>query len=117
MAVIFALSSISGLAVSDDVAVDRPLRVLAHLGTYALLAGLLLYALAGLRRPPAVHAVAAWALAVLYGISDEFHQSFVPGRTGRLDDVVTDAIGATVGVVVAWLFLTWWSRRPAEGDA
>ena len=43
MAVIFVLSSISGLQVSDDAAVDKPFRIVAHLGSYALLAGLLLW--------------------------------------------------------------------------
>jgi VanZ family protein len=55
-------------------------------------------------------AVLAWVLAVAYGLTDEFHQSFVPDRNGRLDDVVTDAIGAAVGVVVAWLVLSALAR-------
>jgi VanZ family protein len=113
MAVIFALSSISGLRVSDDAEVDRPFRVVAHLGSYALLAGLLLFALAGAQRPAARHVALALGLAVLYGLSDEIHQAFVPSRTGRLDDVVTDSIGAVVGLAVAYVALTWWGRRSA----
>jgi VanZ family protein len=35
----------------------------------------------------------------------------VPDRTGRLDDVVTDTIGALVGLAVAWAALTYAARR------
>lgn len=46
----------------------------------------------------ALLAVAAWSLAVLYGISDEFHQSFVTNRHASLVDVAFDALGAAIGV-------------------
>jgi VanZ family protein len=46
----------------------------------------------------------AWCLAVAYGVSDEFHQSFVPNRHAELRDLGSDAIGAFVAVIVvgAW---------------
>jgi hypothetical protein len=37
---------------------------------------------------------AGFAIAVLYGATDEWHQSHVPGRTASLADWVTDVIGA-----------------------
>ena len=40
---------------------------------------------------------------LLYGISDEFHQSFIPGRETSLLDVVADTIGAVI-VVSMWLY-------------
>ena len=107
MVVIFALSSQSGLRVSDDADVDRPLRVVAHLLAYATLGALVVFALVGLERRPRVGDVlVAFAVAAIYGITDEIHQAFVPDRTGRLDDVLVDAIGAAIGVGVAALVLT-----------
>jgi VanZ family protein len=50
-------------------------------------------------------------LVVLYGISDEFHQSFVPGRTSDVFDVIADGLGATAAVVIAWLFARFGARR------
>jgi VanZ family protein len=42
-------------------------------------------------------------ITVLYGISDEFHQSFVSGRDSELKDVLSDAIGAVLGIAVILL--------------
>ncbi|GAC1425648.1 MAG: hypothetical protein NVSMB57_17010 [Actinomycetota bacterium] len=42
------------------------------------------------------------ALAVLYGITDEIHQSFVPGRDAGVADLIPDGIGATLGVLVLY---------------
>jgi VanZ family protein len=38
----------------------------------------------------------AIAIGIMYGISDEFHQSFVPGRTASILDLVADAMGVTL---------------------
>lgn len=43
-----------------------------------------------------VYAAAA-LIGVMYGISDEVHQTFVPGRDASVADVVADALGALVG--------------------
>lgn len=42
----------------------------------------------------------ALTAAVLYAITDEFHQSFVPGREAALRDVIIDAFGS--GTAIAW---------------
>lgn len=41
----------------------------------------------------------AMLICVLYAISDEFHQLFVPGRGGQVRDVLIDSSGALVGVL------------------
>ena len=43
----------------------------------------------------------SWLMAILYAATDEFHQSFSPGRTPRVTDVMIDAVGAGIGMVVA----------------
>jgi VanZ family protein len=78
---------------------------------YAILGGLLLRALAGGRRAGVTLKAAALAvlLAALYGVSDEWHQSFVPGRSPDAADLGADAIGATLAVAVGWALTA--SRR------
>jgi VanZ family protein len=46
-------------------------------------------------------------LSALYGISDEFHQSFIPNRTPDVLDIVNDGLGAAS----AMLLLTWMRHR------
>jgi VanZ family protein len=78
-----------------------PFRKFAHLSVYAVLA-LLTYRAFALDRGLVFHARAAW-LAMLfcafYAATDEFHQSFVPGRTPAFHDVVVDVCGAGLALL------------------
>jgi len=49
-------------------------------------------------------------LAVAYALSDEYHQTFVPGRNGNLFDVMIDGVGACAAMLLHW----WLARRRAE---
>jgi len=73
-----------------------------HLVCYSCLGYLLLRALLnygyGLPRPGLIFI--AVALGTLYGISDEFHQMFVPERTTEIADVVCDFFGSAAGSVI-----------------
>ncbi|MFR7493389.1 MAG: VanZ family protein [Adlercreutzia sp.] len=50
-------------------------------------------------------ALVAVALASLYAVTDEFHQSFVPGRVCDPADWLTDTLGAALGASAAVLAL------------
>ena len=88
---------------------------LAHAVTYGILgAGCLLGIVAAdWRRIARRTSVLAVIVAVLYGVSDEFHQAFVPGRTPDVLDVLADAVGAAVAVGVLWLSAILLRRRLA----
>ena len=79
------------------------LSIAAHLILYGVLALLLLVAFAQSLRPSRSSMLAAVAIASVYGISDEFHQSFVPGRDASVFDLLVNTVGATIAVVV-WSF-------------
>jgi VanZ family protein len=98
-ALIFALSSVPDLGTGLG-GWDLLLRKLAHAGEYAVLGALLLRATG--------RTGVALALGILYAVSDEVHQAFVPGRAGSPVDVAIDAAGVALGVVV-WHVLR--SRR------
>jgi VanZ family protein len=43
----------------------------------------------------------------LFAISDEFHQTLVPNRTGKLLDVIIDLFGVFWGQVIILLYVIW----------
>ena len=65
-----------------------------HVIEYAILYLLILRALASGRTIKKKQYVSAFVLTVLYAISDEMHQTFVPTREGTLRDVAIDTVGA-----------------------
>jgi VanZ family protein len=116
MAVIFLLSSQGDLRVSEDAGTEKPIRIVAHLATFALLGGLILVAICGRRAPSGRAVVGAVALTTLYALSDELHQALVPGRTGRIDDVVIDLVGALVGAALAAVLLATLGRAASANE-
>ena len=87
----------------------EPWDKLAHATVFAVLTALLALALQGkppqpgarwALRPGAALAVAA-VLAGAVGVADELHQATLPGRVAGLDDLLADAVGVCVGLLVA----------------
>lgn len=101
VALIFYLSSMSDLRSDFPDDLDFVLRKIAHVLEYAVLAALLARAW-----PQRKYLFwEAFAVAVFYAASDEFHQLFVIGRDGSLRDVLIDSIGAFLGLR-AYIFFT-----------
>ena len=42
----------------------------------------------------------AFLICVIYAISDEIHQLFVPGRSGQVRDVLIDSAGSLLGIII-----------------
>jgi VanZ family protein len=103
MGAIFFLSSQSDLPRAPEPWFDVLLKKTAHAVAFGLLAWLYRRALSGHASATAAVRLASAGLAILYGASDEFHQTFVPGRNGQLFDVGVDAAG-----VCGAMLLDWW---------
>lgn len=75
-------------------------RKLAHFSIYTVLGILLeVNALYHFKKKWQISILAILA-GVLYAVSDEIHQTFVPGRSGQVSDVVLDTVGVISGVVL-----------------
>ena len=77
---------------------DLVLRKLAHMGVFGVLTLLWLRALGPLTARALLGAV---TISLLYAISDEYHQTFVSGRSGSPRDVGIDAIGIGAAALLA----------------
>jgi len=97
--VIYMLSDQSKLPTAPGLS-SQVTSIAGHLVAYGILGFLLAAALQESGAGPRRVARLALVLAVLYGISDEWHQSFVPGRVPSLGDLLADAIGAALGIML-----------------
>jgi VanZ family protein len=79
---------------------DLILRKLGHAAVFGVLC-LLWYRALRSTGPDSRALAAAWLLTLGYAISDELHQTLVPGRHGTPTDVLIDTIGATIAVAYA----------------
>ncbi len=81
-------------------AIEGFVRKSAHMAEFAVLAVLLYLWIDRWKVVRAQRACAAVVFAALYACSDEIHQLFVPGRAGRIFDVMLDSLGALTGMVL-----------------
>jgi VanZ family protein len=108
--IIFVLSSLSQVS---RIPLPHHLDKLAHAVVYAVLAITARRAFshqagsAWLKRHASILAV---VFSLVYGVTDEFHQQFVPGRVSSLLDLVADVAGAAVAVAV----LEWRMQKRAS---
>ena len=115
MALIFGGSSTPGNNLPSFSSWDTILRKGGHVFGYALLGLSYMHGLAGSRKIKRRTLALAVIMAAAYAISDEFHQSFTPGRTASVTDVVIDTFGAVIGVGV-WSWVKS-ARDGTEGKA
>ena len=113
--------------------IDHPVRKTAHATEYAVLGCLLILAISpvslkrrkeasddngagkepnkaqALRKGLTKSILLAWGIATVYAATDEFHQTFVPGRAGRVSDVALDSAGAAIGILLTlgWVILPY----------
>ena len=106
MGLIFVGSSRSDLPTHPNEGVDTVAKKAIHGAEYGVLAALLWRALAqGKGSTEDSLTLKVLGVSLLYALSDELHQHFIPGRCGSLKDVLIDGIS----IVAALAFLRRWS--------
>lgn len=83
--------------------IEFPVRKMAHATEYAIL-GCLLTNLC-LTFPMRKAYMWGWLMGSAYAATDEFHQLFVPGRSGQMTDVMLDSVGCLAGCLLIYLIL------------
>lgn len=90
------------------------LRKGAHFTVYLVLGVLVAFAL--YKRKVIAYRRISFLISVLYAVSDEIHQVFVPGRAGQVQDVLIDASGALLGILLFALINTYLRQRFILGN-
>ena len=103
MGLIFFFSSVPASRLPYFGRWDVLLKKTAHGIGYAMLA-LAYFSALPRSLSPGYRWVTALMMAVLFALSDEFHQSFVDGRTSTLRDVGIDALGAALALSARLLY-------------
>lgn len=80
---------------------NTPMRKVMHASVYLVLAFFLMILLNIIsdHKDYWLTLLIALVLSVVFAITDEYHQTFVAGRTGQIMDVIIDSIGAVVGLI------------------
>ena len=101
MAIIFLASTRESVQVSDEFTINFLFFKTLHVIEYAILFTLYYRALRNTldRKNIVVLLTTAFVMTILYAISDEFHQTLVPTREGKVRDVIIDALGA----LLSWI--------------
>ena len=95
------MSILPGLTGAGD---ELDIRKYAHMSEYALLAvcSVFFFRELLLEYVPKSASASSFVLCFLYACSDEFHQSFVPGRAGLFSDVLIDSSGALIAILLVF---------------
>lgn len=96
--IIFTFSTFPTVQTTDFFLGDFIIKKTAHIVEYGILATLLYRAFINSNITTKKAMWYAVVAAFLYGVSDEFHQSFTPGRTPTFRDILIDATGASIFV-------------------
>ena len=99
MMLIFFISSLPANRLPYFGALDLYIKKGGHALGFGLL-GLAYYYALPQRLSAGYQWVLAFLMAILFALSDEFHQSFVEGRNSSLIDVVIDGVGAAIALTL-----------------
>lgn len=97
MGVIFYMSSQKSIAISTNTTTDFATFKTLHMIEYAFLFFLFYRAFQSFKHMQKnIYGIYAFSIAMLYSLTDEFHQLFIPTRQGRLRDILFDMAGMLV---------------------
>jgi len=111
MALIFYMSSSLPPQAAKEVPVYFDIKLI-HIVEYGILNLLVFWALDRTSDIPYIWKIIySVAITILYGLTDELHQVFVPGRSGRLIDIAANLVGCVIAQIFVFAFLVKFRRN------
>lgn len=89
-----------------EVILHTIIRKLAHFSAYAVLGMLIYFAYRGRRA-----ALFTFFICLIFAITDEVHQLFIPGRSGEVRDVLIDLSGVVFSLIIIEMIRKLRNRR------
>ncbi len=80
------------------------IRKLAHITEYCILTLLLISLLQEYTLKEKTRMILSLLICCLYAMTDEYHQSFIPGRSAALKDVFIDTTGGVIALILNYLY-------------
>ncbi len=81
--------------------INYPIRKVAHATVYFILATILMFAIRGNYNISYIKScIIVLIVCFLYSLTDEYHQTFINGRTGQFSDCVIDTLGGGLSVLI-----------------
>lgn len=90
------------------------IRKMSHFAAYFILGALLVKAIRQNKPLNTKWFILSITICVLYAISDEFHQSFIPGRGPSAIDVLIDSAGSATGILINNFIITIKDKIPIK---
>lgn len=90
--------------------IEHIIRKLAHFSIYMILGILLMGLMCTYKTKNIKRLFISMFVGILYASLDEFHQSFTPGRTALVTDVLIDTVGVIIGTIMICGAITIWKK-------
>lgn len=109
---ILSIAHLLNLNIIPDDNITHIVRKSAHFTIYLLLGLAVINLIITYRQKMAKTIIISIIVCLLYAISDEIHQMFIPGRSAEIIDICIDTLGATIGII---LYKTFYKSNNLEG--
>lgn len=84
---------------------QKIIRKVAHFSIYTLVGLLAMAYISTYNLKESQRVIISLCIGIVYAMSDEIHQLFIPGRAGQLTDVILDTMGVILGILLILVML------------
>ena len=90
---------------------QRPIRKLAHFSIYTIGGAITMVFVNRLKLDNKKKILYSFTFCLIYALTDEIHQYFVPGRSCEVLDVAIDSVGALLGILITYSIIKFISKK------